>query len=85
MRSAIDLAILDLNLPRKSGRDVLQCIRMSSACKHVPVVVLTSSDSRRDKDEVAALGASLYLQKPSLLEEFIKLGSVFKQVLGNRN
>ena len=76
-----DLVILDLNLPRKPGTDVLRRMR-ASRCAHVPVVILTSSDRQKDKDEAAGLGASGYIQKPSRLAEFIELGRVFKTMLG---
>ncbi|HEY1215919.1 MAG TPA: response regulator [Bryobacteraceae bacterium] len=78
-----DLVILDLNLPRKSGLYVLGRIRTSQKCNQVPVVILSSSDSQKDKSDAAILGASLYLQKPSRLAEFLKLGTVFKDMLGD--
>jgi two-component system, chemotaxis family, response regulator Rcp1 len=76
------LVILDLNLPRKPGRDVLKRIRASSKCEQIPVIVLTSSDARKDRDDAASLGASRYIRKPSRLSEFIELGSVFKEIIG---
>ncbi|HSU32053.1 MAG TPA: response regulator [Bryobacteraceae bacterium] len=80
-----DLVILDLNLPRKSGFFVLEHIRASEACNHVPVVILSSSDSYQDKSHAAALGASHYIRKPSRLAEFMQLGSVFRELLGGRS
>lgn len=77
-----DLVILDLNLPRKPGSEVLRHIRESLKCNHIRVLILTSSDSRKDKDETAGLGASKYVKKPARLAEFIKLGGVFKEMLG---
>src|SRR5207237_201694 len=68
------LFVLDLNLPRKPGKAVLQHIRASKVCGKVPVIILTSSDSQRDKDEVASLSPSQYIRKPSSLDEFVKLG-----------
>lgn len=76
-----NLVILDLNIPKVPGREVLRCMRGSVKCGHVPVAVLTSSDNQRDREEAAQLGASLYLRKPSRLAEFIKLGGVFKGML----
>src|SRR3954447_14214928 len=46
-----DLIILDLNLPKRSGKDVLTRIRTSTICPQVPVIILTSSDNQRDKDD----------------------------------
>ncbi len=75
------IILLDLNLPRKGGARVLESIRKSTVCGDTPVVVVTSSDSPSDKNCVARLGASHYFQKPLDLEEFMKLGSVVRQVL----
>jgi CheY-like chemotaxis protein len=77
-----DLIILDLNLPRRSGREVLEYIRGSMGCGQVPVVILSSSDRQKDRDETASLGITRYLRKPSRLEEFIALGAVFKEIVG---
>ncbi len=77
-----DLVILDLNLPKKPGQEVLRRVRASLKCNHVPVVVLTSSDSQKDKEDTAGLGASTYLLKPPRLSEFLKLGEAFKRMLG---
>ena len=79
-----DLVILDLNLPRRPGSEVLRRIRESCTCAPVPVLVLTSSDSRRDRDEAARLGASRYLCKPSRLNEFLELGRVFREMLSEK-
>ena len=75
------LFIIDLNLPKKPGRVVLQRVRDSAVCGHVPAIVLSSSDSQKDKDDVAAFGPSQYIRKPSKLDDFIRLGAVFKQIL----
>src|SRR5581483_4115024 len=72
-----DLIVIDLNLPKRSGREVLQHVRTSSGCKDAVVVILTSSDSQKDKDAVAEYQPSMYIRKPSKLQEFLALGSVF--------
>jgi two-component system, chemotaxis family, response regulator Rcp1 len=79
---SISLIILDLNLPRHDGIEILQKLRESAWFDHVPVVVLTSSDSPRDRVLASQLGATRYLRKPSSLEEFLNLGAVFKDLLG---
>jgi chemotaxis family two-component system response regulator Rcp1 len=76
------LIILDLNLPRHDGLEILQKLRETPVMDSVPVVVLTSSDSPRDREEANQLGASYYLRKPSSLEQFLALGAVFKDLLG---
>jgi two-component system, chemotaxis family, response regulator Rcp1 len=75
------LAILDLNLPKKTGREVLQRMRENPAWKSVPVVILSSSDSEKDRAETAELGASRYIRKPSSLDAFVQIGGVLKDLL----
>jgi DNA-binding response OmpR family regulator len=79
------LILLDLNLPRKSGAQVLECIRKSAACGNVPVVILTSSDSPKDKAMATQLGATEYFRKPSRLDEFMNLGPLVERILGLRS
>ncbi|GEM_PF-106110 len=79
------LIILDLNLPRRSGREVLTHLRQSVRCSQIPVVVLSSSDMRRDREEAARLGAIGYFCKPTSLDEFLALGAAFKKLLGTPN
>jgi chemotaxis family two-component system response regulator Rcp1 len=79
-RESIDLIILDLNLPRHDGIEILEHLR-ESGLKHIPVVVLTSSDSPRDRQTAIQLGAVRYLRKPSGLEQFLNLGAIFKAML----
>ena len=59
-----DLILLDLNLPKVSGRDVLAQIRQVPSLQSIPVVVLTSSDAEQDVFRSYALGASGYVTKP---------------------
>jgi CheY-like chemotaxis protein len=80
--ASLSLIILDLNLPRHDGIEILQKLRESVILEHVPVVVLTSSDSPRDRILANELGATRYLRKPSNLDEFLSLGAVFKDLLG---
>ncbi len=75
------LVVLDLNLPRINGREVLARIRNSPACGKIPVVVFSSSDSARDRDEAVSLGATLYLKKPSNLEDFLEVGTLLKELI----
>src|SRR5579872_507971 len=75
------LIILDLNLPRHDGIEILQRIRQTVELAGVPVVVLTSSDSPRDREVATQLGATRYLRKPSSLEQFLGLGAIVKGLL----
>jgi chemotaxis family two-component system response regulator Rcp1 len=76
-----DLIVLDLNLPRHEGLEVLKMIRSSSDYARVPVVILTSSDSPKDRVAASALGADCYIRKPSGLEEFMAIGQTLKDLL----
>lgn len=80
--SQLKLIILDLNLPRHDGIEILQRLRATERLARIPVVVLTSSDSPRDRIVASELGAACYLRKPSNLEQFLSLGAIFKEVLG---
>jgi len=71
------LIILDLNLPKLNGREVLQEIRNDSHFNVIPVVILTTSKSEKDMLEAYRLHASCYIVKPVDLKNFI---SVLKQV-----
>jgi CheY-like chemotaxis protein len=75
------LIILDLNLPRHDGIEILQRLRATADFRHIPVVVLTSSDSPRDRLAANELGITRFLRKPSNLEQFLSLGGVFKELL----
>ncbi len=76
-----DLVLLDLNLPKKDGIEVLRHIRNSCVCKNALVLVVTSSDSVRDREAVKALGFDGYFRKPSVYAEFMKLGPMIRELL----
>ena len=68
-----DLILLDLNLPRKNGREVLADIKATPGLRRVPVVVLTSSKAEQDVLASYDLHANCYIQKPLDLEKFIEI------------
>lgn len=76
-----DLILLDLNLPKRSGDQILQHMRRSARCGAIPVMVVTSSDSSKDRSETARLGATHYFRKPSRLDEFMQLGPLVRDLL----
>ena len=76
-----DLIILDINLPKRSGREVAHRMRQSSRCSRALMVVVTSSDSERDKEEMGKFGISAYFRKPSEYASFMKLGELVKALL----
>jgi CheY-like chemotaxis protein len=75
-----DFLVLDINLPRIDGFEVLRRIRASDKCKNIPVVIITSSDSPADRRQATKLGAS-YFRKPVSYEEFVKIGAFLRQFL----
>ena len=77
----IDLILLDLNLPRRDGAEVLTYLRSQPTLNNVPAVMLTSSDSPRDRDRCLRLGANQYFQKPSNLKGFMEIGKVVRDLV----
>lgn len=67
-----ELVLLDLNLPKVNGFEVLRRIRSDSRTQSLPVVILTTSDEDRDLVESYRLGANSYVRKPVDFEEFRK-------------
>ncbi|WP_258725371.1 response regulator [Cellulomonas sp. NS3] len=66
-----DLILLDLNLPRMSGREVLHALKTDPALSHIPVVVLTTSSGEEDIVNAYTGHASSYVTKPVDFEEFV--------------
>jgi CheY-like chemotaxis protein len=75
------LVLLDLNLPKRTGHDVLSRMREMKRCEHTPVVILSSSDAPADRRAAAAFNISRYIRKPSTLDEFMMIGAVIRQLL----
>ncbi|HIE30944.1 MAG TPA: response regulator [Methanosarcinales archaeon] len=69
----IDLILLDLNLPKKDGREVLAEIKADEDLKHIPVIVLTTSMAEQDIFRAYDLHANCYVTKPINLDQFIKV------------
>lgn len=68
-----DLVLLDLNLPKKDGREVLQEIRNDPELKRLPVVILTTSEAEEDVLKSYDLHANCYITKPVDLNQFTKI------------
>ena len=71
------IVLLDLNLPKVDGREVLQAIRGDARTRALPVVVLTTSDEPFDIEATYALGVNSYIRKPVDFEQFV---AVVKQI-----
>jgi CheY-like chemotaxis protein len=66
-----DLILLDLNLPRKNGREVLSEIKADPSLRQIPVVVMTTSKSEQDIERAYELNANCYITKPIELDDFL--------------
>jgi CheY-like chemotaxis protein len=75
-----DLVILDLNLPKRDGVEVLQIIRTTNGLRSLPVIVLSSSpmDVMKSKFNQAHVQANCYFTKPPDLDEYLALGKRFR-------
>nr|WP_281369245.1 response regulator [Lysobacter penaei] len=65
------IILLDLNLPKVDGREVLEAIRAEPRTRTIPVVVMTTSSEPMDIDACYALGANSYIRKPVDFEQFV--------------
>lgn len=68
-----DLVLLDLNMPRKDGEDVLEEMQADASLRRIPVVVLTSSESEEDIAKSYELNANAYLTKPVDFDGFVEI------------
>lgn len=68
-----DIIFLDLNLPRKDGRQVLAELKVIPRLKHIPVVVLTTSEAEQDVVKSYELHANCYITKPVDLDKFVEI------------
>ena len=74
-----DLILLDVNLPKMDGRQVLEGIRGDADLKSIPVVILTSSQAEEDILRAYELNANCYVRKPAGLDEFLKVVRSIKE------
>lgn len=68
-----DIVFLDLNLPRKDGKDVLAEIKSDASLRSIPVVVVTSSRAHEDVHSVYDLHANCYINKPTDIHHFVEI------------
>ena len=80
-----DIALLDMNVPRLSGSEVLRRIRSSRTCSTIPVIMISSSDSPEERQLALDLGATKFFRKPSDLAGFMELGKLVRSIYGDKS
>jgi CheY-like chemotaxis protein len=75
------LILLDLNLPKIDGIEVLRRLRELSRCKQTPVIVVTSSTAEQDRAAVSRLGANAYFRKPKSLAAYKELAQLITRFI----
>lgn len=78
------LVLLDLNLPKIDGLEVLRQLRAAQRCRAMPVVVVTSSGAESDRTAARNLHVDAYFQKPATLAGYAELGALVRRVLASR-
>lgn len=76
-----DLVVLDLNVPKYDGLEILQAMRSNPAFAKVPVAVLSSSSSPRERSRIEQFEISRYITKPLDLDEFLGIGVILREIL----
>jgi CheY-like chemotaxis protein len=84
-RRSPTIMLLDLNLPQREGREILQRGKSIPAGSDIRVVIVTSSKNPADQRETLAMGADAYFVKPYHLNEFMQLGDLIKQLTVHHN
>ncbi|MDX2178961.1 MAG: response regulator [Bryobacteraceae bacterium] len=78
---APDLILLDWNLPRGRGSELVREIRLTKRCAKAPIFVFTSSISPKDREEALKAGATRFFSKPTHLKEFMAIGPMVRAFL----
>ncbi len=78
------LVVLDINLPKRLGSEVLKYLRQLPKCVDARVLVVSTSNSPLDREKMMNLGANGYFRKPSEYEEFMKLSDVVKSMFNTK-
>jgi CheY-like chemotaxis protein len=74
-----DLILLDLNMPRKDGREVLAEMKADAALRRIPVLILTTSTSEADIEKTLDLHANCYITKPVDLDQFANVIKIIEE------
>jgi len=81
VRCKPDLAVLDLNLPRHGGLEILEALRLSKNLSNLCVTIMTSSAGPQERARAQALGVRRFITKPINLQEFLQIGTLLKTIL----
>jgi len=79
-----DLVVLDLNLPKHDGVEVLQAMRATTRYTAVPVAILSSSSSLRERARIEPFRVSRYITKPPDLDQFMMIGFTVKELVAGK-
>jgi CheY-like chemotaxis protein len=78
-----DLMLLDLNLPRLDGFEILTEFRKHPQCAHTPVIIVSSSNTPTERRRMAELGIVQYFQKPGDLDAYMELGAIVRKTMSD--
>lgn len=78
------ILLMDLNLPRIDGPELIEAVRSHAVCCDVPLIIVSSSDSPRDRELATRFQAAHYFRKPLNFEQYMTLGEVVRSVLPMR-
>jgi CheY-like chemotaxis protein len=78
-----DVLLLDLNLPRVDGPDMFRLLREHPCCCNIPLIVITSSDSPRDRAWTEQFRVAHFFRKPSNYDAFMELGELVRSVVNS--
>jgi two-component system, chemotaxis family, response regulator Rcp1 len=76
-----DLAVLDLNLPKNDGLEVLEALRGNAAFSGVPVAIVSSSSAPQELARMQSLRVDRFIPKPADLDQYLKIGATLKDLL----
>jgi len=79
-----DLAVLDLNLPKNDGLEILEALRANAAFSGVPVAIVSSSSAPQELAKMQSLRVDRFIPKPPDLDQYLKIGTMLKELLSQR-
>ena len=76
-----DLLLLDLNVPKVSGHELLSYLRSTKRFATMPIVIMTSSSAKVDREKSTAFNINEYFTKPDTVDEFLRLGDIIGKLI----